>query len=94
LSLQTNPEAASIRPPRVGELVLVRSRRWLVDEVIEPKVPGQTCIARLSCADDDAQGQILDVFWDYELDRLILEEEGWADLATKGFDPPRHFAAG
>jgi len=40
------------------------------------------------------KGQILDVFWDYELDRLILEEEGWADLATKGFDPPRHFAAG
>jgi SNF2 family DNA or RNA helicase len=93
LSLQTSPEAASIRPPRVGELVLVRSRRWLVDEVIEPKSPRQTCIARLSCADDDAQGQNLEVFWDYELDRLILEEEGWADLAAKGFDQPRHFAA-
>jgi superfamily II DNA or RNA helicase len=93
LSLQTSPEASSTRPPRVGELVLVRSRRWLVDEVIEPKSPGQTCIARLSCADDDAQGQTLEVFWDYELDRLILEEEGWADLAAKGFDQPRQFAA-
>ncbi|WGJ16347.1 hypothetical protein QEV83_08965 [Methylocapsa sp. D3K7] len=30
------------RQPRVGELVQVRSRRWLVDEVIEPKSPGQT----------------------------------------------------
>jgi hypothetical protein len=49
--------------------------------------------ARLSCADDDAQGQTLEVFWDYELDRLILEEEGWADLAAKGFDLPRQFAA-
>jgi hypothetical protein len=24
---------------------------------------------------------------------LILEEEGWADLASKGFDQPRQFAA-
>ena len=81
------------RLPRVGELVQVRSRRWLVDEVIEPKNRGQTCLVRLSCADDDAQGQSLDVLWDYELDRLILEEEGWADLAAKGFDQPRQFAA-
>jgi hypothetical protein len=44
-------------------------------------------------ADDDAQGQSLEVLWDYELDRLILKEEGWADLAAKGFDPPRQFAA-
>ena len=60
---------------------------------IEPKSPGQTCIVRLSCADDDAQGQSLEVLWDYELDRRILEEEGWADLAAKGFDQPRQFAA-
>jgi superfamily II DNA or RNA helicase len=81
------------RAPTVGELVRVRSRRWLVDEVIEPKIPGQTSTIRLSCADDDAQGQSLEVFWDYELDRLILEEEGWADLAAKGFDQPSQFAA-
>ena len=80
-------------PPKVGELVRVRSRTWLVDEVIEPKIPGQTCIVRLSCADDDAQGQSLEVLWDYELDRLTLSEEGWADLAGKGFDQPSQFAA-
>jgi superfamily II DNA or RNA helicase len=79
--------------PTVGELVQVRSRRWLVDEVIEPKSTGQTSIVRLSCADDDAQGQSLEVLWDYELDRLILEEEGWAHLAAKGFDQPRQFGA-
>jgi superfamily II DNA or RNA helicase len=50
-------------------------------------------LVRLACADDDAQGQSLDVFWDYEIDRAILKEEGWQDLATKGFDSPRHFAA-
>jgi superfamily II DNA or RNA helicase/DNA-binding transcriptional regulator YiaG len=48
---------------------------------------------RLACADDDAQGQSLEVFWEYELDRQILEEEGWQGLAAKGFDAPRHFAA-
>ena len=56
-------------------------------------VPGQSPLVRLACADDDAQGQALDVFWDYELDRRILEEEGWRDLAAKGFDAPRQFAA-
>jgi SNF2 family DNA or RNA helicase len=61
--------------------------------VIEAKSPGQTRLVRPSCADDDAQGQSLDVLWDYELDRFILEEEGWADLAAKGFDQPRQFAA-
>jgi hypothetical protein len=61
------------RVPSVAELVHVRSRRWFVEEIIEPKSPGQTCVVRLSCADDDAQGQSLEVFWDYELDRLFLK---------------------
>jgi superfamily II DNA or RNA helicase len=73
--------------------VQIRSRRWLVEEVVEPARPGQSCLVRLACADDDAQGQSLEVYWDYEPDRRILEVEGWADLATRGFDPPHHFAA-
>lgn len=81
------------RPPTPGELVQLRSRRWLVEEVAEPPEPGQTSVVRLACADDDAQGQTLEVLWDYELDRRILEEEGWRDLAAKGFDAPRQFAA-
>ncbi len=60
---------------------------------MEPSAPGQSSLVRLACADDDAQGRALDVFWEYELDRRIVEEEGWKDLATKGFDPPRRFAA-
>ncbi len=79
--------------PEVGDLVHVRSRRWLVEEVVRPETPRQSPIARLVCADDDAQGQSLDVFWKYELDGQILEEEGWQDLAAKGFDVPRQFAA-
>ena len=81
------------RPPEVGELVQVRSRRWLVEEVTPSETPGQSPLVTLACADDDAQGQALRVYWDYEIDRRILEEEGWGHLAEKGFDDPRRFAA-
>jgi hypothetical protein len=79
-------QSPSEYPPEVGALVHVRSRRWLVEEVVRPEKAGQSPLVRLSCADDDAQGQSLDVFWNYELDRRIIEEEGWQDLAAKGFD--------
>ena len=78
--------------PALGQLVHVRSRRWLVEEVV-PRVRGGSPLVRLACADDDAQGQLPDVYWDYETDRRILSEEGWANLASKGFDPPKHFSA-
>ena len=81
------------RLPKIGEMILVRSRRWLVEEVVESKIPGYSPVVRLACADDDAQGQTLDVFWTYEIDRKIFAEEGWKDLAAKGFDQPRRFAA-
>ena len=96
VSFEPHPAPVDMLPTRTpvaGELVKVRSRRWLVEEVVEPPTPGQSCLVRLACADDDAQGQSLEVFWDYELDRRILEAEGWGDLAARGFDPPRHFAA-
>jgi superfamily II DNA or RNA helicase len=81
------------RTPQRGELVRVRSRQWLVDDVIPAAASGHSPIVRLACADDDAQGQALDVFWDCEVDRQILEDERWQDLAAKGFDERRQFAA-
>ena len=87
------PQKLPERAPAAGELVQVRSRRWLVEEVVEPRAPGESPVVRLACADDDAQGQSLSVFWDYELDRHILTDEGWTDLAARGFDSPRRFAA-
>ena len=55
----------------------VRSRQWLVEEV-QPDGDGGSPQVSLACADDDAQGQSLTVFWDYELDRAMLQEEGSA----------------
>jgi hypothetical protein len=92
-SRSTRAERLPERAPEKGELVRVRSRTWLVDDVKLSDVSGQSALVILSCADDDAQGQSLDVYWDYELDRQILKEEGWRDLASKGFDAPRQFAA-
>ena len=81
------------RPPQPGELVQVRSRRWLVEATAEAPNPGESARVSLACADDDNQGQTLTVFWNYEPDRRILEDEGWDSLASKGFDPTRQFAA-
>ena len=80
------------RPPRVGELVEVRSRRWLV-EAVEDVAPPASPRVSLACADDDAQGQTLEVYWDFEIDRRILEQEAWSSIGARGFDAPRHFSA-
>ena len=78
-------------PPRIGDLVEVRSRRWLVEAVERPHL--QSARVSLACADDDAQGETLEVYWDLELDRRILAQEGWSGLGAKGFDPPQQFGA-
>ena len=79
--------------PEVGQLVHVRSRRWLVEGVEPGDRPGESSRVRLACAEDDAQGEEIEVFWDVELDRRSLKQEGWGDLAARGFDTPRRFAA-
>ena len=81
------------RPPRIGELVEVRSRRWLVEAVEDADTPPASPRISLACADDDAQGQTLEVYWDFEIDRRILEQEAWSAIGARGFDPPRHFSA-
>ena len=71
----------------------MRTRRWLVEEVKDPGKEGHSPVVRLACVDDDNQGQALDVFWNYELDRHILRDDGWRAFAANGFDEPRMFAA-
>ena len=76
--------------PSQGQIVRLRTRHWLV-QAVTPAPYGNT--VSLACADDDAQGEELDVVWEAELDRFIPGEENWKDIGRKGFDPPRHFAA-
>lgn len=77
--------------PSIGQIVRVRTRTYLVEDIIAGSGHGTT--ARLACLDDDAQGQELDVVWELELDRQILDEEAWKSLGGKGFDDPRFFSA-
>ena len=70
----------------------MRSRRWLV-EVVEDVAPPASPRVSLACADDDAQGQTLEVYWDFEIDRRILEQAAWSSIGARGFDSPRHFSA-
>ena len=44
---------SSIAVPAPGELVRVRSRVWLVDEVFGPAEPGASHLVRLVGADED-----------------------------------------
>ena len=50
-------------------------------------------VVALACAEDDAQGEELSVFWEYEPDRQIVSSEGWERIGERGFDEPRTFAA-
>ena len=79
-----------VEKPAAGQLVRVRTRHWLVEDVA-PSANGSWL--RLSCLDDDAQGDSLEVIWESELDGQILAAEAWAKIGHKGFDDARHFAA-
>ena len=80
-------------PPEPGEIVRVRSRRYLVEEVTPPPQPGDQTLVRLSCLEDDAEGEELEVLWEKELDAKRMNEADWSKLALGQFDPPRWFAA-
>lgn len=74
----------------IGGTAIVRSRRFLIEDV-EESTHGP--IAKLSCLEDDAQGEELEVFWDVEIDARVQKSERWDALASKGFDDPKLFSA-
>jgi superfamily II DNA or RNA helicase len=48
---------------------------------------------RLACVDDDAQGEMVEVLWDAELDGSVLRDEGWGSVAKLGTDDASVFSA-
>ena len=46
--------------PEPGQIVRVRSRQYLVEEVARDVPGGQDTRVRMSCVDDDAQGEPLE----------------------------------
>jgi hypothetical protein len=63
--------------PEPGQIVRVRSRRYLVEVVLggpaqpallgHPAMPARESRVRMSCLDDDAQGEELEVVWEREV---------------------------
>jgi len=80
-------------PLEPGQIVHVRARQYLVDEVVRPPRPGDATLLRLSCLEDDAQGDALEVLWEHELDARILGRSSWDSVASRGFDRPELFSA-
>lgn len=79
--------------PEPGQIVRVRQRQYLVEEIVPPPRAADATLLRLSCLDDDAQGQPLEVLWEKEVDPAIVTGAAWQDLAKRGFDQPKLFSA-
>ena len=79
--------------PQIRQIVEVRQRRYLVEQSVAPVNDGDSTLVALSCVDDDAQGQQLELLWERELDAQILSAEAWDQIASRGFDPPERFSA-
>ena len=90
MTISTNTGEA---PPEPGRIAFVRQRRYLVEGVTPPSTSGEASLVNLSCLDDDAQGELLTVLWEHELDARVLEADGWSSVPEKGFDDPALFAA-
>ena len=82
--------------PAPAQVVKLRSRCWLV-EGVDPSPDGKWHLVSLSCIDDDAQRQQLQVVWEAEIDPRIIGEEAWETIGSKdkqpSFDAVRDFAA-
>src|SRR5262245_60687057 len=73
-----------------GTIVRVRTRHWLVEDAAKSAWGNWL---RLSCIDEEAQGEPWEVVWEAELDGQVLDAEAWTRIGQKGFDETRHFAA-
>ena len=83
----------TIDAPQSSQLVRVRQRQYFVEEVTPPGAGDDSTLVRMSCLDDDAQGQPLEVLWEKEIDPEIMTAEAWQDIAARGFDPPKVFSS-
>jgi SNF2 family DNA or RNA helicase len=79
--------------PAVGQIVRVRSRQYLVEDVELPTRPSHSTLVRLSCLDDDAQSEPLEILWEREVDARLVGASSWQAIARRGFDAPRLFSA-
>ena len=76
-----------------GCIVECRSHRHLVEKVEFPSSEVGDTIVKLACLDDDANGEITEVFWEREIDARIIGENTWETIGNRGFDDPKVFSS-
>jgi len=77
----------------VGSIVRVRSRQYLVEDVLAKQSSQDDTRVRLACLDDDALGEALEVLWEREVDARHIGTTSWESVAARGFDNPKLFSA-
>jgi hypothetical protein len=87
------PMRDSPSTPSPGQIARIRQRLYLVEQIIPETRSGDSTLVRMSCVDDDNQGQPLEVLWERDLDPEILTGESWESIAQQGFDEPKLFQA-
>jgi hypothetical protein len=70
-------------PPEQGQLVSIRSRQWIVNDVrtstlpgvpLKPTFSGPQHVLTLSSVEDDGRGDELQVFWEIEPGAKVIEK--------------------
>src|SRR6201984_3105473 len=87
-------------PPEQGQLVNVRSRQWIVNDVrpstlptgaLQPHSSGPQHLLTLSSVEDDGLGEELQVIWEIEPGAKVIEKVALPE--PTGFDPPDNLDA-
>lgn len=76
-----------------GQIVRVRSRQYLVENVVSTPFVKEDTLVYLSCLQDDALKEQLEVLWERELDARVVGKTSWECILNRGFDNPRLFSA-
>jgi superfamily II DNA or RNA helicase len=78
--------------PKVGDLVDVRGRKWVVGDV-EPAPTERSTLVTLQSVEEGEYGRSLEVIWEVEPGRRVLPSGSLPDVTERGFDPPARLAA-
>lgn len=79
----------AIEAPQSGQMVRVRQRQYFVEDVVPPSDGDDSTLVRMSCLDDDAQGQPLEVLWEKEVDSEIIRPSPGKISLPGASMPPR-----
>src|SRR6516162_9940617 len=92
--------AAAHPPPEQGQLVSVRSRQWIVNDVrpstlpppvLKPTFHGPQHLLTLASVEDDGLGEELQVIWEIEPGARVIEKVALPE--PTGFDSPARLEA-